>query len=535
MKREPGTDETKGLMEGVSNQEPREVNFSSCLVCGDIATGRHYGAIACNGCKGFFRRTIRRGYNYECRFERRCDISKHNRAVCRFCRYTRCINAGMREEQVQNERDVIGKRNRANSVTLNGRPIAMKRHQSSDDGKESPKRASPDIPTSFPSNKKDDVWSVPSAIIDLLLQSETTIQNLRDTVIQQTGNVEYATKPEDFCSSSSNGSRTATVNDIFKSMHSQLLLVIEWAKTLQPFVELSPDDQTALLKNFAAQHVVLCVAYRSKEADDFLKLLNDSYIPRPNRQSRSTSDQYFFLRDCERVMDQLVAPMRFLKMDDAEFVALKACILFNPVAKGLSPHSVLKVLETRRRIFSALESYVRKNKPSDVSRIGDLTFFVLTPLTSLANSVSEDVLVTKLTGVARIDMLMEELILADADQKPNITNSLPGLDHGSSQPAADINYRNHYQHVNQHTVAPTSGSLPNSQHNHYRSGVINDTLADPPHDFEFDTYSNQIGIFDNSRSNSPVLGMLGAGNLMWSSSLLGSDSSPVYLPNTGGY
>lgn len=63
------------------------------------------------------------------------DRGVDNRAVCRFCRYTRCINAGMREEQVQNERDVIGKRNRTNSATsTKGRPIPMKRRQSSEDG-----------------------------------------------------------------------------------------------------------------------------------------------------------------------------------------------------------------------------------------------------------------------------------------------------------------------------------------------------------------------------------------------------------------
>lgn len=38
----------------------------------------------------------------------------------------------------------------------------------------------------------------------------------------------------------------------------------------------------------------------------------------------------FYLRDCERVLDELVEPMRFLKVDDIEFVAMKACVLFNP-------------------------------------------------------------------------------------------------------------------------------------------------------------------------------------------------------------
>lgn len=81
-----------------------------------------------------------------------------------------------------------------------------------------------------------------------------------------------------------------------------------------------------MLKNFAAQHVVLCVAYRS--TTDFLKLINDSCIP---RVANGDDKDLFYRKDAERVMDLLVSPMRFLRIDDAEFVAMKACILFNPV------------------------------------------------------------------------------------------------------------------------------------------------------------------------------------------------------------
>ncbi|MFH4984387.1 hypothetical protein AB6A40_011096 [Gnathostoma spinigerum] len=116
-------------------------------------------------------------------------------------------------------------------------------------------------------------------------------------------------------------------------------------------------------------------------------------------------------------MDQLVAPMRFLQMDDIEFVALKASILFNPVAKGLTSTSVMQVLAARRRIYNALEHYVRSKALSDPNRLGDLMYFILPPLQLLANIISEDVLVSKLSGMAHIDQLMEELILVDTDRK----------------------------------------------------------------------------------------------------------------------
>ncbi|CAP36764.2 Protein CBG19535 [Caenorhabditis briggsae] len=65
-----------------------------CKVCGDKASGLHYGVMSCEGCKGFFRRMKSRETDYECRRVKSCEISRENR-ICQYCRYQKCLQVGM--------------------------------------------------------------------------------------------------------------------------------------------------------------------------------------------------------------------------------------------------------------------------------------------------------------------------------------------------------------------------------------------------------------------------------------------------------
>ncbi|XP_019845796.2 protein ultraspiracle [Bactrocera dorsalis] len=75
-----------------------------CSICGDRASGKHYGVYSCEGCKGFFKRTVRKDLTYACREDRNCIIDKRQRNRCQYCRYQKCLACGMKREAVQEER-----------------------------------------------------------------------------------------------------------------------------------------------------------------------------------------------------------------------------------------------------------------------------------------------------------------------------------------------------------------------------------------------------------------------------------------------
>ncbi|KAK3869065.1 hypothetical protein Pcinc_025593 [Petrolisthes cinctipes] len=78
-----------------------------CGVCGDAARSMHFGGMACDSCKAFFRRSVQSGAykTFQCPENENCPISKQNRKVCQYCRFKKSQENGMEISWVMSETD----------------------------------------------------------------------------------------------------------------------------------------------------------------------------------------------------------------------------------------------------------------------------------------------------------------------------------------------------------------------------------------------------------------------------------------------
>ncbi|XKL65407.1 hypothetical protein PGB90_008827 [Kerria lacca] len=324
-----------------------------CSICGDRATGKHYGASSCDGCKGFFRRSVRKNHVYACRFQRNCIVDKDKRNQCRYCRLRKCFQAGMRKEAVQNERDRITCR----------RP-------------------------SYEENT-----STSGLSISHLLKAEEFNQLFG---INET-NVDLSTK------------QLASISDVCESMKQQLLYLVEWAKSIPAFMQLTLDDQVALLRAHAGEHLLLGLARRSLHLKDVL-LLGNNYIITRQCSDIGVSSDLDISRVGTRVMDELVKPLAEVKIDETEFACLKAIVFFDPNAKGLGDRSRVENLQTQIQIN--LQDYISDRQYDSRGRFGKLLLTLL-PLQSISWQMIEQIQFAKLFGVAQIDSLLQEMLLGE--------------------------------------------------------------------------------------------------------------------------
>ncbi|CAJ0575499.1 unnamed protein product, partial [Mesorhabditis spiculigera] len=96
-----------------------------CVVCGDRASGRHYGVLSCDGCRGFFKRSIRRNLVYSCKEGGACVVDVVRRNQCQACRFSKCLDMKMNRHAVQNERSICPPKRKSGDFMIEEVPYTM--------------------------------------------------------------------------------------------------------------------------------------------------------------------------------------------------------------------------------------------------------------------------------------------------------------------------------------------------------------------------------------------------------------------------
>lgn len=195
--------------------------------------------------------------------------------------------------------------------------------------------------------------------------------------------------------------KVANISDVCESMKQQLLILVDWAKSVPSFTELSIEDQVALLRAHAGEHLLLGLARRSMHIKNVLLLGNDFIIPR-------VSSEVEISRVGARIMDELVTTLREVHIDDTEFACLRAIVFFDPHTKGLSEPQKIKAL--RYQVQTNLEDYINDRQYDSRGRFGEI-MLLLPTLQSITWQMIEQIQFAKLFGMTKVDNLLQEMLL----------------------------------------------------------------------------------------------------------------------------
>ncbi|XP_065078130.1 hepatocyte nuclear factor 4-gamma isoform X2 [Ochlerotatus camptorhynchus] len=379
-----------------------------CTICSDRATGKHYGAASCDGCKGFFRRSVRKNHSYTCRFSRNCVVDKDKRNQCRYCRLRKCFKAGMKKEAVQNERDRISCR----------RPSL------------------------------EEVDTSNGLSVKFLLRAENFSRHFGAALDDANdGDGDLSNK------------RFASINDVCDSMKQQLLILVEWAKSIPAFAELQLDDQVALLRAHAGEHLLLGLSRRSMHLDEMLLLGNNCIITKQCPDSK-VAPNLDISKIGARIIDELVSAIKDIKLDDSELACVKALVFFDPTVRGLNQPQKIKAL--RHQVLNNLEDYVSDKQYDSRGRFGEI-LLLLPVLQSITWQMIQQIELAKMFGVAHIDSLLQEMLLGETvENTAPATSPLNSFTNSSSSPPHMITCDDHPRPSN---AMDTSRSNPTTTSN----------------------------------------------------------------------
>ncbi|XP_068088108.1 estrogen receptor isoform X3 [Hyperolius riggenbachi] len=303
-----------------SNKETRY-----CAVCSDYASGYHYGVWSCEGCKAFFKRSIQGHNDYMCPATNQCTIDKNRRKSCQACRLRKCYEVGMMKGGIRKDR-------------RGGRMIKHKRQkeeqeQKSDGNASDVRTASIWVNPTVKSMKLSPVLTLTAEqVISALMEAEPPIVYSEHD----------ATKPLNEASM-----MTLLTNLADK----ELVHMINWAKRVPGFVDLTLHDQVHLLECAWLEILMVGLIWRSVEFPGKLSFAPNLLLDR--NQGRC-------VEGLVEIFDMLVttaARFRMMRLRGEEFICLKSIILLNSgVYTFLS--SSLESLEDTDQIHLILDKII---------------------------------------------------------------------------------------------------------------------------------------------------------------------------------
>ncbi|XP_014281744.1 ecdysone receptor isoform X2 [Halyomorpha halys] len=344
-----------------------------CLVCGDRASGYHYNALTCEGCKGFFRRSITKNAVYQCKYGNNCEIDMYMRRKCQECRLKKCLSVGMRPECVVPEYQCAVKRKEKKAQKDKDKPVSTTNGSPESIKVEEPHRVvykteSDTLGRPVPMNGIKPVSPEQEELIHRLVYFQNEYEHPSEEDLRRINT------PNEDEEQSDQRFRHLTEITILT-----VQLIVEFAKRLPGFDKLLREDQIALLKACSSEVMMLRMARKyDANTDSILFANNQPY----NRESYSLAGMGDVIEDLLRFCRH----MYNMKVDNAEYALLTAIVIFSERPALIEGWKVEKIQEI---YLEALKSYVdNRSRPRSPAIFAKL-LSVLTELRTLGNQNSE--------------------------------------------------------------------------------------------------------------------------------------------------
>ncbi|GMT14313.1 hypothetical protein PFISCL1PPCAC_5610, partial [Pristionchus fissidentatus] len=310
-----------------------------CTVCGDTALGKHYGVNACNGCKGFFRRTVWKKRTYKCRGDNQCTIDIEQRNSCRACRYDKCVRMGMNSRAVQGDLKECRKNGVICTAPKNEREEEeeeeLQCHSEPEDEYTEPLRQVEVATVSTQTKEEPRVFILSQEITDLVSRFRRVCDRCEPPIVHPITsaiNVDFATifnHPELVSSRTPidpSATRIATLDDILGDYRRAFVLFCDLMHATPEIMEMEEADRVLMGKvSFTSFYWMMTAFWGIDNNVKGVCYANGSYFPTDKEHQQFPDD-----KDCSiRAVFNLNDPVRSLLLTDSEqaVVAYLACFI----------------------------------------------------------------------------------------------------------------------------------------------------------------------------------------------------------------